>query len=135
MQPSSMQGLRLLVAEDEPLAALVIEEILTAEGCSVCLAEDGKEAFELAQREHFDLLITDLAMPRMTGLELIQKLHEFQPELPVMVMTGFLSPAAAEALRSQAKPPAALLQKPFDIDLLVRIVAQVAMPQPVRAAC
>jgi CheY-like chemotaxis protein len=130
----SIHGLRILVAEDEPLAALVIEEILVAEGHSVCLAGDGREALELAQHENFDLLITDLAMPRMTGQELIQALRAMRPDLPVVVMTGYLSPDTAELLRATLCPPLALLHKPFDLDHLVRVVSRIAAPELSRLA-
>ncbi|MFC7691701.1 response regulator [Paeniroseomonas aquatica] len=67
----ALDGLRILVAEDEPLAAMVIEEALTDYGHSVMLAADGEEALRLAEAVSFDVLVTDLAMPRMTGWELI----------------------------------------------------------------
>ncbi len=125
MPVHSKRGLKVLVAEDEPLAALVIEDVLTSEGHVVALAQDGAEALELAGRDSFDLLLTDLAMPRLGGLELIQRLRQSHPMLPVVVMTGFLSPAAAQELRGQARPPVALLQKPFEIDRLLAALALV----------
>jgi CheY-like chemotaxis protein len=128
------RGLRVLVAEDEPLAALVIEEVLVGEGHVVALAQDGAAALELAGREAFDVLLTDLAMPRLTGLELIQALRQTQPQLPVVVMTGFLSPAAARELCTEAQPPVALLQKPFEIDRLLEALALVRPAQPASRA-
>lgn len=129
MPANSKRGLKVLVAEDEPLAALVIEDVLTGEGHAVALAQDGMEALDLAGRDRFDLLLTDLAMPRLDGLDLIRRLRQSQPLLPVVVMTGFLSPAAAQELRDQARPPVALLQKPFEID---RLLAALALVQGLR---
>ena len=125
MAATSKRGLRVLVAEDEPLAALVIEDVLVGEGHAVALAQDGAAALELAAEQRFDVLLTDLAMPRVTGLELIRRLRQTQPMLPVVVMTGFLSPLAAQELRGQARPPVALLQKPFEIDRLLEALALV----------
>ncbi len=128
------RSLRVLVAEDEPLAAMVIEDVLVGEGHAVALAPDGAAALELAARQDFDVLLTDLAMPRVDGLALIRQLRLTQPDLPVVVMTGFLSAPAAGELRGQAQPPVALLQKPFDIDRLLQALELVKLaPAPCRA--
>ncbi len=124
--------LRVLVAEDEPLAAMVIEDVLSSEGHAVTLAPDGAAALALTAHHAFDVLLTDLAMPRLSGLELIQRLRLTHPDLPVVVMTGFLSPGEALQLRNQARPPLALLHKPFQIDSLLDALALVKT-QP--AAC
>ena len=134
MASTPRRGLKVLVAEDEPLAALVIEDVLVSEGHDVALAQDGAAALEMAAAQRFDVLLTDLAMPRVTGLELIRQLRQTQPQLPVVVMTGFLSPHAAQELRSQARPPVALLQKPFEINRLLDAMALVdACEAPCRA--
>ena len=124
------RSLRVLVAEDEELAALVIEEVLTGEGHLVTLAPDGAAALDRAlqaqaAQQEFDVLVTDLAMPRMTGMELIDQLRLSHPNLPVVVMTGFLSPEHAAELSNQAYPPLALLHKPFRIDSLLAALAGV----------
>ncbi len=125
------RGLKVLVAEDEPLAVLVIEDVLVGEGHAVVLAADGAVALDLAAKDSFDVLLTDLAMPRVGGVELILRLRlrQSQPHLPVVVMTGFLSPVAAQALCGQALPPVALLHKPFEID---RLPAALALVQGLR---
>jgi CheY-like chemotaxis protein len=128
------RGLKVLVAEDEPLAAFVIQEVLLEAGHVVALAQDGAAALELAEGQVFDVLLTDLAMPQVTGLELIHRLRQTQPQLPVVVMTGFLSEPAALALRDQAQPPVALLEKPFELDRLLEALAMVALAPPPRRA-
>lgn len=117
------QGLRVLVAEDERLTALVIEEVLLAVGHSVTLAEDGAVALAMAVAEPFDVLVTDLAMPNLDGLQLIARLGRHHPMLPVVVMTGYLDPAAAVQLRERAQPPVALLHKPFRVEALTDALA------------
>lgn len=121
-------GLRVLVAEDETLAAMVIEDALTELGCTVLLAGDGQEALDMATRTGFDILLTDLAMPHMGGLELIPRLRARQPSLPVVVMTGYLSPNGARQLAAPAEGPLAVLHKPFAISQLVDALARVAAP-------
>jgi CheY-like chemotaxis protein len=105
---------RILVAEDEPLAALAIEDMLLDAGFAVLLAADGLEALELAAREPFDLLLTDLRMPRLGGWELIQRLRIARPELPVIVMTGYAPPGGTAALQQPGGGPMLLFDKPMD---------------------
>lgn len=128
------EGLRILVAEDEPLAAMVIEDALTEAGHSVLLAADGEEAERLAQSNNFDLLVTDLAMPRMTGWELIPRLRAEHPNLPVVVMTGFLPPNGREILMADGRGPLALLLKPFELHQLMTAIDQVAAARATPAA-
>ena len=119
-------GPRILVAEDEPLAALVIEDALTESGYQVELAGDGEAALALSERGGFDVVVTDLAMPRMTGWELIAALRARQPDLPIVVMTGYLPPGGRDALFADGCTPAALLLKPFGISDLLAALRQVS---------
>lgn len=125
-------SLRILVAEDEALAAMVIAEALTELGHVVLLAEDGERALEIAGREPFDVLVTDLAMPHLPGWELIPRLRAQRPGLPVVVMTGYLPPGIGPMLRADAKAPVTVLLKPFDLSALTEALARVA---PASQAC
>lgn len=128
-------GLRVLVAEDEPLAAMIIEEVLTDAGHSVLLAADGEEALSLATGAVFDVLLTDLAMPRMTGFELIPRLRARQSGLPVVVMTGFLPPGKSDALFADSRGPLTILQKPFQIDHLIDALERMVAAKTRLPAC
>ncbi len=130
----ALDRLRILVAEDEPLAAMVIEDALTEYGHTVLLAANGEEAVLLAQGGAFDVLVTDLAMPRMTGWELIPRLRADRPDLPVVVMTGFLPPNGEQLLQSAGGSPLALLLKPFEIADLVAAIRRVAAHAALRSA-
>jgi CheY-like chemotaxis protein len=118
--------LRVLVAEDEPLAAMVVEEILLEQGHHVTLAGDGQAALDLAHAARFDILVTDLAMPRMPGWELIPRMRALRPGMPVVVMTGFLPPGLDDILVSAGTGPVVVLQKPFDLTALISAVEEVA---------
>ncbi|HYZ31283.1 MAG TPA: response regulator [Crenalkalicoccus sp.] len=120
--------MRVLVAEDEPLAAMVIEEALIERGHEVMLAPDGAAALDLARHRVFDILLTDLAMPRLTGFELISRLRADHPRLPVVVMTGFLPPGSGQVLFADAEGPLVVLHKPFDIAQLLAAMQRVAPP-------
>lgn len=130
---SSAPGSKLLVlvAEDEHLAALVVEDALTDQGHDVVLARDGREALELAETLRFDVLVTDLAMPRVTGWELIPLMRARRADLPVVVMTGYLPPGGGQVLFADKRGPLALLHKPFDISQLYAALGRVVSEERV----
>lgn len=119
-------ALRVLMAEDEPLAAEVLEEGLIDAGFEVLAANDGQAAVDLAANgARFDLLLTDLRMPRLDGKELIARLRADRPNLPVVVLTGFPPPGGAVSL--QVGPgPLRLLTKPVGITPLIAALKAVA---------
>ena len=119
-------ALRVLMAEDEPLAAEVIEEGLVEAGFEVIAANDGQAALDLAANgAGFDLLLTDLKMPRLDGKELIARLRAERPDLPVVVMTGFPPPGGAVSLQT-GPGPLRLLTKPIGISPLIAALRDVA---------
>lgn len=122
--------LRVLVAEDEHLAALVVEDALSDEGHQVVLACDGHEALDIAETFDFDVLLTDLAMPRVTGWELISRLRARRADLPVVVVTGYLPPGGGQPLFADKRGPTALLRKPFALIQLFTALGQVASRHP-----
>ena len=123
--PAPGVKLRVLVAEDEHLAALVVEDALVERGHEVVLARDGQEALEIAESLAFDVLVTDLAMPRVTGWELIPLMRARRADLPVVVMTGYLPPGGGQILFADKRGPLALLHKPFGIGQLFTALGHV----------
>lgn len=118
--------LRVLMAEDEGLAAEVLEEGLLDAGFEVLPARDGKAAMELfSAGAGFDVLLTDLRMPRLDGRELIAQLRAWRPDLPVVVMTGF-PPNGGTAGLHDGSAPLKLLTKPIDLGDLVHAIRCVA---------
>ncbi len=133
---STGSKLRVLVAEDERLAALVVEDALCDRGHHVVLARDGREALDIAETFEFDVLVTDLAMPGLTGWELIPLLRARRADLPVVVMTGYLPPGGGQVLFADKRGPLALLHKPFGIGQLYAALGAVVSERPERdAAC
>ncbi|HYZ30781.1 MAG TPA: response regulator [Crenalkalicoccus sp.] len=118
--------LRVLMAEDEPLAAEVLRELLMDAGMEVLVAADGQEAVEIAEGGAcFDVLLTDLRMPRLDGRELIRRLRTVRPGLPVVVMTGFVPAEGTRAVQF-GHGPLRLLAKPLMAALLLQAVQEVA---------
>jgi CheY-like chemotaxis protein/anti-sigma regulatory factor (Ser/Thr protein kinase) len=119
----------ILVAEDEASLSRVISEILECAGFEVATARDGVEALErLAQRE-FDLLLTDIRMPRLDGLELLARIKDMSRRPRVIVLTSDGAPQTVlQAIREQAL---VYLTKPVHAAQLVSAVQEVlALPPP-----
>ncbi|PWC55645.1 response regulator [Azospirillum sp. TSO22-1] len=117
----------VLVAEDEALAAIAIEDFLSRKGYRVTLAGDGQEAVERLRDDPADIVITDLRMPRLDGRGLIRELRGMSPTLPVIVMTGYLTAESADdALTNGAWRPLEILRKPVSpqaiLDTLERML-------------
>jgi len=108
---------RVLVVDDEASARSGLEKLLSAEGYLVDTAADGPSALAVVAERPPDIVITDLKMPNMDGIELTKKLHDGNHDLPVIVATAFGDvTSAVSAMRAGA---ADYLTKPIDFDALV----------------
>jgi len=111
--PIPVRTQRILVADDEEDIRRLISGVLAGAGFDVNAAADGEEAWEALQHEHYDLLITDNEMPRLTGIRLIERIRDAGMSLPVIVASGFFS---TEGVRNYAQLQiAAVIPKPFNI--------------------
>src|SRR5512144_124734 len=110
---------RILLAEDDTSMREYLQRALQRVGYEVEAVGCGTEAMPLLQTERFDLLLTDIVMPEMDGIELAQKASEIAPDMRVMFITGF----AAVTLRAgQQVPQARVLSKPFHLrDLVLEV--------------
>lgn len=108
---------RILVVDDEPEMATVIEEALLRRGYVATKQHTADGAWELLEREDFDVVITDINMRGMNGVELTERIAQNRPAVPVIVITAFGSIETATAvLRAGAYD---FITKPFEIDHLV----------------
>lgn len=122
MRRTSLQGMRILIADDEEMIREVVSELLTPRGCEVTEAASGNEAFRLLQQgQEFDVLLTDVRMPDGDGLELIQRIYDELPQCrpDIIVCSGF-SDVTTEMVRDLRITR--ILQKPFTMDELVEIL-------------
>lgn len=107
---------RILLAEDDASMRIYLQRALERSGYQVVAVDRGTAALPLLEPGAFDLLLTDIVMPEMDGIELAQRAAEIDPELRVMFITGF----AAVALKPGRTPPdAKILSKPFHLRELV----------------
>ena len=107
---------RILLAEDDTSMREYLQRALQRVGYDVQSVGCGTEAVPLLQKDRYDLLLTDIVMPEMDGIELAQKASAMDPDIRVMFITGF----AAVALQGgRTAPEAKLLSKPFHLKDLV----------------
>ena len=103
---------RILIAEDEERLRRLMGMLLSNVGHKLTMVADGQEAREQLEKHVFDLVITDLKMPRMDGMALVRMIHEQWPDVPVIVITGFGSvESAVEAMQAGAID---YITKPFE---------------------
>jgi DNA-binding NtrC family response regulator len=115
---------RILVVDDEHNLRMTIAANLELEGFDVVEAENAEVALALIKKQKFDLVLSDVRMPGMNGVDLFRVVHELQPDLPVILMTAFaLEGLVQEALQEGAFT---LLPKPFDIEHLVAALTSAA---------
>src|SRR5687767_4322295 len=112
----------LLIVDDELGMRQFLTHLLQREGHTVRLAENGREAMSLLNQQPADLMLSDIRMPDMTGIELLRAARESLPDLEVIMMTAFANvDTAREAFLLGAYD---FVQKPFDNDLLKETVAR-----------
>ena len=111
---------KILLAEDDEDMRRFLEKALERAGHDVTSFPDGMQAYEQVKGESFELLLTDIVMPEMDGIELARRAAELDPALKIMFITGF----AAVALNPDNKAPkeAKVLSKPFHLRELVQEV-------------
>ncbi len=109
--------MRILIVDDEGSLLLTLVANLELEGFDVVGAQDANSALRLVREGHFDLVLTDIRMPGMSGLELFRSIRSIRPDMPVILMTAF----AAENLINQAVQEGvfAVLPKPFEIEHVI----------------
>ena len=114
---------RVLVVDDDPFIRQLNATMLSRSGYQVDAAEDGAAAWQALNRQNYDLLITDHNMPKVTGVELLEKLHGARMALPVIMATGAFP--EDEFTQNPWLQPAATLLKPFTTDELLNTVRKV----------
>jgi len=113
-------GRRLLIAEDEPILRIAMADALRKEGWEVDVAEDGAKAMALFEHHLHEVILTDLMMPKVDGMEVLRRAKALHPETTVILITAYATiDSAVEAMRQGA---ADFIAKPFSMmQLLLRL--------------
>nr|NIO71924.1 response regulator [Anaerolineae bacterium] len=119
-----MAGEKVLVVEDKPeMIQILIDYVLGPQGYVTLTARNGEEGLRMALSEEPDLVILDLRMPKMSGLQVLQTLRELQCSVPVVVITAYGSEeVVVRALRLGANDYVA---KPFELDEMISVIKRV----------
>ena len=122
-------GLNVMIVEDDNNVRQVVHDHLAGAGYGVAVVDGVYQAIELAQRRTFDVLVTDVALPRMRGDQLAARLRELQPDMRVLYISGH--PVDPRPLGTPGVGNSLFLQKPFSGEVLVRSVAALLETAPI----
>jgi two-component system, NtrC family, response regulator AtoC len=130
-RPGPLSAVRLLIVDDDLLQARLIKSNLERPGrIRVEVVGSARDALERLSREPLDAVLTDLAMPGMDGIELVRRIRESEPTLPVIVMTANATlERAVEGIRAGATE---FLQKPINVSALLTLVERAVADRPLR---
>lgn len=121
--------IRVLVVDDEPKICYLIQELLSPEGYHVDVSFSGVEALQLIKKNKYQMLLTDLKMPGIDGLELIQRARDLNPEIRTIMVTGYATvDTAVQSLRHGVDD---YIKKPFNVFELKKVVKQTLYTQQV----
>lgn len=118
------KGLRVLIADDEPVVWDVLSYVLEDRGFELVRANDGRQALDSFRRAPFDIVITDKNMPHMDGIELTQAIKAEHPSTDVIMITAYTSDDNREAARLAGV--SRFVAKPFDLDEIGALIDEVA---------
>ncbi|HHN65804.1 MAG TPA: sigma-54-dependent Fis family transcriptional regulator [Nitrospirae bacterium] len=114
-----MKG-RVLVIDDEAIVRVSCERVLKPEGYEVMVTSRGDEAIELLEKEKYDVVLTDLKMPDMDGMEVLRIIKERWPDIQVVIITGYGTiSTAVQAIKMGAYE---YIEKPFTPQDILEVV-------------
>ena len=120
MKQSELEGSRILLVEDEESLAIGLEYNLSAEGCAIDLAEDGKKALAFIEKNVYDLLILDIMLPYVDGFEIAKRVRAKNMRVPILFLTARTD--AKDRIKGLRIGADDYLTKPFHLDeLLLRV--------------
>src|SRR5438876_11734251 len=113
-------GAKILLVEDDAGIVMTLRRVLAEEGHKVWVEKRGDEGLARAREDAFDIVITDMKLPGLNGLELVQQLHAAQPRLPIILMTAHgTTETAIQATKSGAYD---YVLKPFELPEFIELV-------------
>lgn len=118
-----MEKRRILVLDDDPVVTLSCKRILGAEGYSISTVEKGEDALNKLAKEDFDLLISDVRLPDISGMEVLKEARIIKPKTDVVIITGY--PTLEDARESSKLGAAEYIEKPFTPDFMLNVAKKV----------
>lgn len=116
------ESLKILVIDDEEILRHCLDDILSDAGFKVQTASSGEEGLQLFEEEFFEIILLDIKMPGMSGIEVLKAIKKINPETKVIIITGYASVnTAVESMKLGASD---YLTKPFDMNQIKESVYQ-----------
>ena len=113
---------RILVIDDEEAVRDILSQMLNAKGHDVVVAADGEEGIERFKNKEFDLVFTDLGMPKISGWEVSKTIKEINPKIPIAMITGWGMEVNREKMSESGID--LIISKPFDFDQVIQLVSE-----------
>jgi CheY-like chemotaxis protein len=120
---SSRRKFKILVVDDNENIRDMLQDFLSFEGHQPVLAKEGEEALKLFLQQDFDMVITDLGMPGMSGWELSKQIKQREPEMPVVIITGWGAQLSGEAMKESKAD--SIISKPFNLDQIQEVLEKI----------
>ena len=113
---------KILIVDDDQVALRNLRHILDKEGCEVATSPTGLRAMELLEEEEYDLVLTDLRMPMVDGMEILERTRHLYPDSEVIMITGYAKKdSATEAIKAGAYN---YIVKPYKLDEVRKVVRE-----------
>ena len=118
--------MRILIVDDDAIVVHSCRRILEAEGMEIQSADNVEEGMAVLTAENVDLMLTDIKMPGQDGFEMIKQARKIRPEMPILMMTGYLTSETIEAGRHAGADNC--IAKPFTPEELIQAVQKIGSP-------
>lgn len=122
LKPVSEKQVSILVVEDDPNVQTILEKFLTYEGYKITLASNGMDALMQVDKQNFDLIISDILMPKLSGIQLLEQMNKKEILIPIMFITGFHN--LEYEIRSKELGAVGYIKKPIIRDVLIKKIKQ-----------
>ena len=116
--------LRILVVDDDENIREILQDILTMSGHLVVISSNGEEALQFFYDQEFDLVMTDLGMPGISGWEVNRKIKQTHPQKPVVIISGWGAQLTEEEIKTNQVD--LVIAKPFNLDQIVEVTTRFA---------
>ena len=125
IEQATGKGAMILVADDDEALCANMQEVLSDKGYRVSVAYDGNMAVEQAEKNNFDIMLLDMKLPALNGLETYLAIRAFRPNVVAIVITGYRQEMSELVQRALRESVYTCLEKPIDMDRLVSLLGQI----------
>ena len=123
-------GTLILIADDDKDLCGNLNDILTDKGYVVAVVQDGVSAFQKAKEHNFDILLLDMRLPPLNGLETYLSIRDIRPDVVVIIITGYMKEMGELVEEALTKTAYTYIEKPIDMERLISILEEIKENRP-----